>query len=35
MVFGPVLVSSMPPSACIGSLLGGRGVGSWVSSERR
>jgi hypothetical protein len=34
MVFGPILESSMPPSACIGSLHGGRGVGSQVSSWR-
>jgi hypothetical protein len=33
-VFRPVLESSRPPSACIGSLLGSWGVGSRVSSWR-
>jgi hypothetical protein len=34
MVFGPVLESSRAPSVCIGSLHGGRGVGSRVGSWR-
>jgi hypothetical protein len=34
MVFRPVLKSSRPPSACIRSLHGGRGVGSQVGSWR-
>jgi hypothetical protein len=34
MVFGSVLESSRPLSACIGSLLDGRGVGSQLSSWR-
>jgi hypothetical protein len=33
-VFGLVLESSRPPLACIGSLRGGRGVGSRVGSLR-
>jgi hypothetical protein len=33
-VFGPVLESSRPPSACIESLLSGRGVVSRVGSWR-
>jgi hypothetical protein len=34
MVFGPVLESSRPPSICIGSLHGDRGVDSRFSSWR-
>jgi hypothetical protein len=33
-MFKRVLESSRPPSVCIGSLLGGRGIGSRVGSWR-